>query len=258
MWNADHDELGFLVYGFADTVDAMHPYVRLRGRWAGLLYLARRESIMAYNLFAHDPGRPARMQGRRSRSAHAVRGGMRRADQWLSGSITKKIETHATLLMALSVWSWSALAESWRSRRSSIFENTIEKVQGHAALHPAGAGRAATSTSARAAIPVIQPDDPARCATRWSAMAISALAAESMYDHPFQWGSKRTGPDLARVGGRYSDDWHVDHMIEDPRSVVPESIMPSYGFHDARKTAGLRIYRRRPEGQPRRGRALYR
>ncbi len=56
-----------------------------------------------------------------------------------------------------------------------------------------------------------------------------SLAAESMYDHPFQWGSKRTGPDLARVGGRYSNEWHVAHMI-DPRSVVPESIMPGYPF----------------------------
>jgi cytochrome c oxidase cbb3-type subunit 2 len=56
-----------------------------------------------------------------------------------------------------------------------------------------------------------------------------SLAAESMYDRPFQWGSKRTGPDLARVGGKYSDEWHVRHLI-DPRSVVPESIMPGYPF----------------------------
>lgn len=56
-----------------------------------------------------------------------------------------------------------------------------------------------------------------------------SLAAESMYDHPFQWGSKRTGPDLARVGGRYSDDWQLDHL-RDPQSVVPESIMPKYGY----------------------------
>src|SRR5690606_32508039 len=53
--------------------------------------------------------------------------------------------------------------------------------------------------------------------------------AESQYDHPFQWGSKRTGPDLARVGGRYSDEWHIDHLT-DPQSVVPESVMPKYGF----------------------------
>jgi cytochrome c oxidase cbb3-type subunit 2 len=56
-----------------------------------------------------------------------------------------------------------------------------------------------------------------------------SLAAESMYDRPFQWGSKRTGPDLARVGGKYSDDWHRDHL-RDPRSVVPGSVMPNYTF----------------------------
>jgi len=56
-----------------------------------------------------------------------------------------------------------------------------------------------------------------------------SLAAESIYDHPFQWGSKRTGPDLARVGGRYSNEWHVQHLIN-PQSVVPESVMPSYAF----------------------------
>lgn len=56
-----------------------------------------------------------------------------------------------------------------------------------------------------------------------------SLAAESMYDHPFLWGSKRTGPDLARVGGKYSDEWHTEHLM-DPRAVVPESIMPTYKF----------------------------
>ena len=56
-----------------------------------------------------------------------------------------------------------------------------------------------------------------------------SLAAESMYDHPFQWGSKRLGPDLARVGGKYSSEWHYAHLI-DPRSVVPESLMPRYAF----------------------------
>ena len=64
-----------------------------------------------------------------------------------------------------------------------------------------------------------------------------SLAAESQYDHPFQWGSKRTGPDLARVGNRYSDDWHVDHL-RDPQSVVPESVMPKYGFLENRMIEG--------------------
>ncbi|MBF7141410.1 MULTISPECIES: cytochrome-c oxidase, cbb3-type subunit II [Pseudomonas] len=56
-----------------------------------------------------------------------------------------------------------------------------------------------------------------------------SVAGESVWDHPFLWGSKRTGPDLARVGGRYSDAWHVAHLT-DPRSLVPESVMPAYPF----------------------------
>ena len=56
-----------------------------------------------------------------------------------------------------------------------------------------------------------------------------SLAAESMYDHPFQWGSKRTGPDLARVGAKYSDEWHVTHLVN-PRAIVPQSVMPGYPF----------------------------
>lgn len=69
-----------------------------------------------------------------------------------------------------------------------------------------------------------------------------SLAAESMYDHPFQWGSKRTGPDLARVGGKYSADWQVDHL-RDPRSVVPESVMPPYAFllEKTLKTKGIEV-----------------
>jgi len=58
-----------------------------------------------------------------------------------------------------------------------------------------------------------------------------SVAGESVYDHPFQWGSKRTGPDLARVGGRYSDDWHYVHLMN-PRDVVPESNMPAYPWLD--------------------------
>ncbi len=60
-----------------------------------------------------------------------------------------------------------------------------------------------------------------------------SVGGESVYDHPFQWGSKRTGPDLARVGGRYSDEWHRIHLLN-PRDVVPESNMPSFrGWHNA-------------------------
>ena len=76
-----------------------------------------------------------------------------------------------------------------------------------------------------------------------------SLAAESQYDHPFQWGSKRTGPDLARVGGKYSDEWHRDHL-RNPQSVVPESIMPDYPFLETSEldyenvAANLRALRR--------------
>ena len=65
-----------------------------------------------------------------------------------------------------------------------------------------------------------------------------SLASESAYDHPMLWGSKRTGPDLARLGGKYSDDWHVQHLI-DPRSVVPTSIMPAYPWLDRPLDTGL-------------------
>jgi len=67
-----------------------------------------------------------------------------------------------------------------------------------------------------------------------------SLAGESVYDRPFQWGSKRTGPDLARVGGRYSDDWHRVHL-SNPRDVVPESNMPSYPWLAKNKVDGARV-----------------
>jgi cytochrome c oxidase cbb3-type subunit 2 len=70
-----------------------------------------------------------------------------------------------------------------------------------------------------------------------------SLAVESKYDHPFQWGSKRTGPDLARVGGKYSDDWHYQHLNA-PRSVVPESVMPNYPWLEKATIDGNGIEKR--------------
>jgi cytochrome c oxidase cbb3-type subunit 2 len=70
-----------------------------------------------------------------------------------------------------------------------------------------------------------------------------SLAVESKYDHPFQWGSKRTGPDLARVGGKYSDDWHYQHLRA-PRSVVPESVMPNYPWLEESTIDGKGIAKR--------------
>jgi len=70
-----------------------------------------------------------------------------------------------------------------------------------------------------------------------------SLAGESVYDRPFQWGSKRTGPDLARVGGRYSDEWHYIHM-NNPRDVVPESNMPGYGWLQDNMVDGALVQRK--------------
>ncbi|MBE0438858.1 MAG: cytochrome-c oxidase, cbb3-type subunit II [Gammaproteobacteria bacterium] len=70
-----------------------------------------------------------------------------------------------------------------------------------------------------------------------------SLAVESKYDHPFQWGSKRTGPDIARLGGKYSDAWHIQHLM-DPRSVVPESVMPRYPWLQDATVDGAGIEKR--------------
>jgi cytochrome c oxidase cbb3-type subunit 2 len=138
----------------------------------------------------------------------------------------KIIETNATLLLVLSflVVSIGGLVQI-----VPLFylENTIEKVEGmrpYSPLELAGRDIYIREGCYVCHSQMIRPmrDEVER-------YGHYSLAAESMYDHPFQWGSKRTGPDLARVGGRYSDDWHLDHL-RDPQSVVPESIMPKYGF----------------------------
>lgn len=138
----------------------------------------------------------------------------------------KIIEKNATLLLAgsLFVVTIGGIVEI-----APLFylENTIEKVEGmrpYSPLELAGRNVYIREGCYVCHSQMIRPfrDEVER-------YGHYSLAAESMYDHPFQWGSKRTGPDLARVGDRYSNEWHVQHMIE-PRSVVPESVMPSYAF----------------------------
>ncbi|MEY4305148.1 MAG: cytochrome-c oxidase, cbb3-type subunit [Pseudomonadota bacterium] len=138
----------------------------------------------------------------------------------------KAIETHATLLLVLS---FLVVTIGGLVQIVPLFyiENTIEKVEGvrpYTPLELAGREIYIREGCYGCHSQMIRPmrDEVER-------YGHYSLAAESMYDHPFQWGSKRTGPDLARVGGRYSDSWHVDHMI-DPQSVVPESVMPKYSF----------------------------
>ena len=138
----------------------------------------------------------------------------------------KSIETNATLLLILSFF---VVTIGGLVQIVPLFylDNTIEKVEGvrpYSPLELAGRDIYIREGCYVCHSQMIRPmrDEVER-------YGHYSLAAESMYDHPFQWGSKRTGPDLARVGGRYSDEWHVDHL-RDPQSVVPESVMPKYGF----------------------------
>jgi cytochrome c oxidase cbb3-type subunit 2 len=134
------------------------------------------------------------------------------------------IERNATLLLASSL---VVVAIGGLVEITPLFylENTIEKVEGmrpYSPLELAGRDIYIREGCYLCHSQMIRPmrDEVER-------YGHFSLAAESQYDHPFQWGSKRTGPDLARVGGRYSDQWHVDHMWN-PRDLVPESIMPGY------------------------------
>jgi cytochrome c oxidase cbb3-type subunit 2 len=138
----------------------------------------------------------------------------------------EKIEKNATLLLVLSfvVVTVGGLVEI-----APLFylQNTIEKVEGmrpYTPLELKGRDIYIREGCYTCHSQMIRPmrDEVER-------YGHFSLAAESMYDHPFQWGSKRTGPDLARVGGKYSNEWHAQHMV-DPRSVVPESVMPPYAF----------------------------
>ena len=138
----------------------------------------------------------------------------------------KKLERNITLL---AVCTFIAVAIGGLVQITPLFylDNTIEKVDGmrpYTPLEQAGRDIYIREGCYVCHSQMIRPfrDEVER-------YGAYSLAAESMYDHPFQWGSKRTGPDLARVGGRYSDEWHVQHLIN-PQSVVPESVMPQYGF----------------------------
>jgi cytochrome c oxidase cbb3-type subunit 2 len=149
----------------------------------------------------------------------------------------KVIETHATLLLVLS---FLVVSIGGIVQIVPLFylENTIEDVAGvrpYTPLELAGRDVFIREGCYGCHSQMIRPmrDEVER-------YGHYSLAAESQYDHPFQWGSKRTGPDLARVGGRYSDEWHQDHFTN-AKSVVPESVMPPYGFLFNREIDGRYI-----------------
>ena len=141
------------------------------------------------------------------------------------------IEKNATLLLILSL---IVVTIGGLVQITPLFllQNTIEKVDGmrpYAPLELAGRNVYVREGCYLCHSQMIRPfrDEVER-------YGHYSLAAESMYDHPFQWGSKRTGPDLARVGGRYSDDWQREHLAN-PRNVVPESVMPGYAYLAAKE-----------------------
>ncbi|MFN4192832.1 MAG: cytochrome-c oxidase, cbb3-type subunit II [Tabrizicola sp.] len=149
----------------------------------------------------------------------------------------KAIETHATLLLILS---FLVVTIGGIVQIVPLFylENTIEKVEGVRPYTPLElAGR---DVYIREGCYVCHSQMVRPMRDEVERYGHYSLAAESMYDHPFQWGSKRTGPDLARVGGRYSDEWHQDHF-HNAKSVVPESVMPPYGFLFSRQIDGRYI-----------------
>ena len=146
----------------------------------------------------------------------------------------KFIETNATLLLSLSflVVTVGGIVEI-----APLFyiENTIEEVEGVRPYSPLELEGREVYLREGCHVCHSQMVRPMR--DEVERYGHYSLAAESMYDHPFLWGSKRTGPDLARVGGRYSDQWHVDHLI-DPQALVPESIMPKYDHLMNRELTG--------------------
>src|SRR6056297_964533 len=146
----------------------------------------------------------------------------------------KKIETNATLLLTLS---FAVVTGGGIVEIAPLFylENTTEEVEGVRPYSPLELTGREIYIREGCYVCHSQMIRPMR--DEVERYGHYSLAAESMYDHPFQWGSKRTGLDLARVGGRYSDAWHVDHL-RDPQSVVPESVMPKYGFFENRMIEG--------------------
>ena len=219
MWRA-YTSLGFLEYSFVETVEAMHPFYVIRAL-GGFLFLSG-ALIMVWNLWktvnSAEVGRsrPASRWRRRNRRG-------RQMSLWQKHAIFEK----NSIVLVIGILIVIAIGGLVEIVPLFYLKNTIEKVDGvrpYTPLELAGRNIYVREGCYLCHSQMIRPlrDEVER-------YGHYSLAAESMYDHPFQWGSKRTGPDLARVGGKYSDDWHRDHL-RNPRSVVPGSIMPDYSW----------------------------
>ena len=244
MWRA-YTALGFLEYSFIETVEAMHPFYVIRAL-GGALFLAG-ALIMVFNLWKTvSRARPCAAE-RLALAAGRVR--RRRCRSWPKHAIFEK-NSIVLLIGILIVIAIGGLVEI-----VPLFylKSTIEKVEGmrpYTPLELAGRNIYVREGCYNCHSQMIRPlrDEVER-------YGHYSLAAESMYDRPFQWGSKRTGPDLARVGGKYSDDWHRAHL---QRPALGGARHGHAGLSLPRADrARLRPHRRRPEGAGGARRALH-
>ena len=214
MWRA-YTNLGFLEYSFVETVEAMHPFYVIRAL-GGALYLAG-ALLMVWNIWKTLAA--TRSGGARARaSAGRVSAAM---SLWTKHAIFEK----NSIILLIGILVVIAIGGLVEIVPLFYLKSTIETVDGmrpYTPLEMAGRNIYVREGCYNCHSQMIRPlrDEVER-------YGHYSLAAESMYDRPFQWGSKRTGPDLARVGGKYSDDWHRDHL-QAPKSVVPGTVMPAY------------------------------
>ena len=217
MWRS-YTNLGFLEYSFIETVQAMHPYYVIRALGGSLFLIGA--LLMAYNVWRTIYPGVALRAGRQSRSGR-VGGSLMSTSLWQKHWILER-NSIFLLIGILIVIAIGGLVEvvPLFYLRSTI--ETADGMRPYTPLELAGRNIYVSEGCYLCHSQMIRAlrDEVER-------YGHYSLAAESMYDHPFQWGSKRNGPDLARVGNKYSDDWHRDHL-QDPRSVVPGSIMPAY------------------------------
>ena len=249
MWRA-YNALGFLEYSFAETVEAMQPYYLIRAI-GGVLFLIG-ALIMAYNIAMTILGREAEEAEHRLTPALAPAG-----DPSPTGPSTMataqpgfwkrhELFERNSILLVIGILIVVAIGGLIEIVPLFYLKSTIEKVEGmrpYTPLELAGRNIYVREGCYLCHSQMVRPmrDEVER-------YGHFSLAAESMYDHPFQWGSKRTGPDLARVGGKYSDEWHRDHL-KDP--------VGRAGLHHARvsvpgPSARRRVHLGGSQGEPRR------
>ena len=222
MWRA-YNDYGFLEYSFVETVQAMHPYYVIRAHWRRALL--RRHFDHDLQHLAHDPRRCPRSGADRGTGLRAGRARPRRKERPMFEK--HDIIERNSMLLLIGILVVVAIGGIVEIAPLFWVQATIEKVQGMRPYTPLELeGR---DIYVREGCYLCHSQMIRTLRDEVERYGHYSLAAESMYDHPFQWGSKRTGPDLARVGGKYSDEWQRAHLA-DPRSVVPESVMPPYVF----------------------------